>query len=139
MTKFYDWCIRYVGAITFVLAVFAFSLLAALSPAVHAQPLPEGMTKVTKEFRLICGTPDVIMEELRKTHGEVPVAGGTLMNDVMYILYANEEGTTMSFVIHKGKDKACMIWTGASELGQAFMVNPEPQYPKTGDDKEWNL
>jgi hypothetical protein len=122
-----------------VLALFAFAFLAMCPVMAEAQALPPGLEEVHRDFRLICGTPGKIMDELRDTHGEVPVVGGTLMDDVQYILYANEDGTTMSFVIHKGDDKACMIWTGASELGQAFMLNPEPQYPEKGESKAWNL
>jgi hypothetical protein len=113
-----------------------------LSTPAFSNEIPETLHFQKQMFGLICGTPDALRDELLNTHGEVPVVAGLLDGGVQYILYASKDKNTMSFVIHKSETEGCLVWSGASELGQAFMLNPTPNFPakETSADAvpEWN-
>ena len=114
-------------------------LWALLSGSAEAAELPERLTFQQQMFGLICGAPEDLKEELRNTHGEVPVVAGLLDGGTQWIMYVSEDKNTMSFVIHKSDTEACLVWSGSSELGQAFMLNPTPDFPaKETSTKEWN-
>ena len=138
--------IKYQAAISMVLALFAFAALAALFPgtvkASENNPLPAALTFQQQMFGLVCGTPEALKEELLKEHGEVPVVAGLLDSGTQWIMYVSEDRNTMSFVIHKSDTEGCLVWSGTSELGQAFMLNPNPNFPakETTADAvpEWN-
>ena len=138
--------IKYQAAISMVLALFAFAALAALFPgtakASENNPLPEALTFQQQMFGLVCGTPEALKEELLKEHGEVPVVAGLLDSGTQWIMYVSEDRNTMSFVIHKSDTEGCLVWSGTSELGQAFMLNPNPNFPAKGATAdaapEWN-
>ena len=139
MDKIYSWALRYQGAISFVLALFAFAALAMCPSVTKANELPESLTFQQQMFGLICGTPEDLKAELRNTHGEVPVVAGLLNGGTQWIMYVSEDRNTMSFVIHKSGAEACLVWSGSSELGQAFMLNPNPDFPaKETSTKDWN-
>ena len=90
-------------------------------------------------FGLICGTPEALRIELLNTHGEVPVVAGLLDGGTQWIMYVSEDKNTMSFVIHKSETEGCLVWSGKSELGQAFMMNPNPGFPaEETSNKDWN-
>jgi hypothetical protein len=119
--------------------ILALALTAFLSPTL-AEELPETLHFQQQQFGLICGKPEDIRDELLKTHGEVPIVAGLLNNGTQWIMYVSESKDTMSFVIHKSEDEGCLVWSGASELGQAFMMNPEPDFPnESEEEKQWNL
>ena len=141
MDKIYSWALRYQAAISMVLALFAFAALVALFPSTaRAAELPDSLTYQQQMFGLICGTPEDLRDELLKTHGEVPVVAGLLDGGTQWIMYVSEDKNTMSFVIHKSEAEGCLVWSGVSELGQAFMLNPEPDFPaKEASTPEWNL
>ena len=141
MDKIYRVALQYQAAISMVLALVAFAALAALFPSkASAAELPEGLVFEQKVFGLICGTPEALRDELLNTHGEVPVVAGLLDGGTQWIMYVSEDKNTMSFVIHKSEAEGCLVWSGVSELGQAFMLNPEPDFPaKEASTPEWNL
>ena len=129
---------KYQTAIGMVLALFVFALFSMWQPA-RAVELPENLTFQQQMFGLICGTPEAIRDELLNTHGEVPVVAGLLDGGTQWIMYVSEDKNTMSFVIHKSETEACLVWSGNSELGQAFMLNPNPNFPaKETSTKDWN-
>ena len=130
---------KYQTAIGVVLALFAFALFSMWQPA-RAKELPEGLTFQQQMFGLVCGTPEQLKEELLKEHGEVPVVAGLLDSGTQWIIYASRDRNTMSFVIHKSETEGCLVWSGNSELGQAFMLNPSPDFPaeETATVPEWN-
>ena len=130
---------KYQTAIGMVLALFAFALFSMWQPA-RAAELPENLTFQQQMFGLICGKPEDLRDELLSAHGEVPVVGGLLDSGTQWIMYVSEDKNTMSFVIHKSDTEGCLVWSGNSELGQAFMLNPNPEWPiEDASDKEWNL
>ena len=140
MDKIYSWALRYQAAISMVLALFAFAALVALFPSTaKAAELPDTLTFQQRMFGLICGTPEDLRDELLNAHGEVPVVAGLLDGGTQWVMYVSEDKNTMSFVIHKSETEGCLVWSGASELGQAFMLNPNPAWPvEEASDKEWN-
>jgi len=138
MDKIYRFALKYQAAISMVLALFVFALFSMWQPA-RAAELPENLTFQQQMFGLICGTPEELRIELLNTHGEVPVVAGLLDSGTQWIIYVSEDKNTMSFVIHKSETEACLVWSGSSELGQAFMLNPNPDFPvKETSTKEWN-
>jgi hypothetical protein len=125
----------------FIGLMAALFIFAGVSTCSKAEELPETLHFQQQQFGLICGKPEDIRDELLKTHGEAPVVAGLLNNGTQYILYVSEDKNTMSFVIHKSDEEGCLVWSGASELGQAFMINPEPDFPIIAEDDQgnWNL
>ena len=116
------------------------ALAALLTTSVTAGTgMPEGLHLQQQTFGLICGTPERLRVELLAEHREVPVVAGLLNNGVQWIMYVSKDKNTMSFVIHKSDEEACLVWSGASELGQAFMLNPNPDFPvEETSNKDWN-
>ena len=142
MDKIYRVALQYQAAISMVLALFAFAALVAFFPgtAKAGTDLPDGLHFQQQTFGLVCGTPERLRIELLNTHGEVPVVAGLLDSGTQWIIYVSEDKNTMSFVIHKSETEACLVWSGSSELGQAFMLNPNPDFPaeETATVPEWN-
>jgi hypothetical protein len=117
-------------AISMIVALFGFALAAALFPnQANAQTIPETMHLQQQMFRLVCGTPEDIRDVLLTDHNEIAVVAGLLDSGHQYLLYVNEDKTTFSFVIHKSKTDACIVWSGASAKGQVFMMNPNLSWP----------
>jgi hypothetical protein len=102
------------------------SMLASVS---QAQEAPNSFNTKTVPFFLACSTPTDMRDTLLEVHGEVAMIAGWLDTGNQYLLYTNQEGTSMSFVIHKADGEACLIWSGMSEQGRAFIPNPEPMFP----------
>ena len=137
----YSWALRYQGAISFILALFAFAALAALFPsAANAQSLAEGMRIDQARFRLVCGTPTVISDALLKDHNEVPMVMGNFDNGSSWVWYVNKDNTTATFVVHKTQQDACIIFAGTSEQAEAVVPNLQPDWPveASSEEPEWN-
>ena len=142
MDNLKTWAYAHQAGITMLIALFTFALLAMCPVKAEANELPENLTFQQKMFGLICGTPGDIRDELLKAHGEVPVVAGLLDGGTQWVMYVSEDKNTMSFVIHKSETEGCLVWSGASELGQAFMLNPNPEFPvEAADDARggWNI
>lgn len=113
------------------------SMLASVS---QAQEPPKNFQTMTVPFYLVCSTPTELRDVLLEEHGEVAMIAGWLDTDNQYLLYTNEGGTSMSFVIHKSDGQACIIWSGTSAEGKAFIPNPEPRFPEQPEIGDgWNL
>lgn len=119
---------RYMAAVGFVVVLVALGLLASTSVA-EAQQAPSNFNTKTVPFFLACASPTEMRDTLLEVHGEVAMIAGWLDTGNTYLLYTNEEGTSMSFVIHKTDGEACLIWSGISTEGRAFIPNPEPKFP----------
>ncbi len=119
---------RYMAAIGFVVVLVALGLLASTSVA-EAQQAPDSFNTKTVPFFLACATPTEMRDTLLDVHGEVAMIAGWLDTGNQYLLYTNESGTSMSFVIHKSDGEACLVWSGMSAEGRAFIPNPEPMFP----------
>ena len=119
---------RYMAAVLFVVVLVALGLLASTAVA-EAQQAPSNFNTKTVPFFLACASPTEMRDTLLEVHGEVAMIAGWLDTGNTYLLYTNEEGTSMSFVIHKTDGEACLIWSGMSTEGRAFIPNPEPKFP----------
>ena len=128
MDKFMEMFKRYLTAVGFVAVLIVLGLLASTSVA-EAQQAPSNFNTKTVPFFLACASPTEMRDTLLEVHGEVAMIAGWLDTGNQYLLYTNQEGTSMSFVIHKTDGEACLIWSGISTEGQAFIPNPEPTFP----------
>ena len=141
MDKIYSVALHYQAAISMVLALFAFAALAALFPGTaNAQSLADGMRIDQARFRLVCGTPTVINEALRRDHDEVPMVIGNFDNGSSWVWYTNKDNTTATFVVHKTQQDACIIFAGTSEEKEAVVPNLQPDWPveASSEEPEWN-
>jgi len=119
---------RYMAAVLFVVVLVALGLLASTSVA-EAQQAPDSFNTKTVPFFLACASPTEMRDTLLEVHGEIALVAGWLDTGNQWLLYTNEMGTSMSFVIHKTDGEACLIWSGMSTEGRAFVPNPEPMFP----------
>jgi hypothetical protein len=103
-------------------------LISGISVA-NAQQAPSNFSTKTVPFFLACASPTEMRDTLLEVHGEVAMIAGWLDTGNQYLLYTNESGTSMSFVIHKADGEACLIWSGMSEKGRAYIPNPAPTFP----------
>lgn len=129
--KKWDWIIG-IGV------VLAF--LAGTVELAGAQEAPSSFNTKTVPFFLACSTPTEMRDTLLEVHGEVAMIAGWLDTGNQYLLYTNQLGTSMSFVIHKTDGEACLVWSGISTEGRAFIPNPAPTFPATQQEAEgkWN-
>jgi len=132
--KLYEFFIRYGTAAGMVLVLLLLGLLAGWSlyngsGAAYAQQAPSNFNTKTVPFFLACSSPTEMRDTLLDVHGEIALVAGWLDTGNQWLLYTNELGTSMSFVIHKTDGEACLIWSGISTEGRAFVPNPEPMFP----------
>ena len=141
--KFNEIFKRYLAAVVFVAVLVFLGLVSGISVA-KAQTAPDHFNTKTVPFYLVCSTPTEMRDTLLDVHGEVAMIAGWLDTGNQYLLYTNQEGTSMSFVIHKTDGEACLIWSGISTEGRAFIMNPDPVFPvneaiEEPKDENWNL
>ena len=115
-----------------------------LASVAQAQQAPENFNTKTVPFYLVCSTPTEMRDVLLAEAGEIALVAGWLDTGNQWLLYTNESGTSMSFVIHKSDGEACIIWSGLSSNGRAFIMNPEPTFPEVEMEEPttkdgWNL
>ncbi len=132
--KLYEFFIRYGTAAGMVFVLMLLGLLAGWSlyngsGAAYAQQAPDSFNTKTVPFFLACATPIEMRDTLLNVHGEIALVAGWLDTGNQWLLYTNELGTSMSFVVHKTDGEACLIWSGISAEGKAFVPNPEPMFP----------
>ena len=115
-----------------------------LASVAQAQQAPDHFKTKTVPFYLVCSTPTEMRDVLLDVHGEIALVAGWLDTGNQWLLYTNESGTSMSFVIHKTDGEACIIWSGISSNGRAFIMNPAPTFPEVEVEEPiteggWNL
>ncbi len=120
--------------------IMALSMLASV---VQAQEPPENFNTKTVPFYLVCSTPTEMRDVLLEEAGEIALVAGWLDTGNQWLIYTNESGTSMTFVVHKSDGEACIIWSGLSSNGRAFIMNPEPTFPDVDNESitkdGWNL
>ena len=104
--------------------------LSMLASVAQAQQAPDHFNTKTVPFYLVCSTPTEMRDVLLDVHGEIALVAGWLDTGNQWLLYTNESGTSMTFVIHKTDGEACIIWSGVSSNGRAFIMNPAPTFPE---------
>ncbi len=127
-SKFGEMLKRYLAAVIFVAVLVFLGLISGVSVS-QAQQAPEHFNTKTVPFYLVCSTPTEMRDVLLEEAGEIALVAGWLDTGNQWLIYTNESGTSMSFVIHKADGEACLIWSGRSEKGRAFIPNPEPTFP----------
>ena len=118
--------------------------LSMLASVAQAQQAPDHFNTKTVPFYLVCSTPSEMRDVLLAEAGEIALIAGWLDTGNQYLLYSNELGTSMTFVIHKSNGEACIIWSGLSTEGRAFIPNPAPIFPEAKTNEPikgdgWNL
>ncbi len=117
--------------------------LSMLASVAQAQEPPEHFNTKTVPFYLVCSTPTEMRDVLLEEAGEIALVAGWLDTGNQWLIYANESGTSMTFVVHKSDGEACIIWSGISSNGRAFIMNPAPTFPDVEDElitkDGWNL
>ena len=141
--KFNEIFKRYLAAVVFVAVLIFLGLVSGISLA-NAQTAPDHFNTKTVPFYLVCSTPTEMRDVLLAEAGEIALIAGWLDTGNQYLLYSNESGTSMTFVIHKTDGEACIIWSGISTEGRAFIMNPDPVFPvneaiEEPKDENWNL
>jgi len=141
--KFNEMFKRYLAAVVFVAVLIFLGLVSGISLA-NAQTAPDHFNTKTVPFYLVCSTPTEMRDVLLEEAGEIALVAGWLDTGNQYLLYTNESGTSMTFVIHKTDGEACIIWSGISTEGRAFIMNPDPVFPvneaiEGPKDENWNL
>ena len=141
--KFNEIFKRYLAAVVFVAVLIFLGLVSGISLA-NAQTAPDHFNTKTVPFYLVCSTPTEMRDVLLEEAGEIALVAGWLDTGNQYLLYTNESGTSMTFVIHKTDGEACIIWSGISTKGRAFIMNPDPVFPvneaiEEPKDENWNL
>ena len=120
--------------------ILALSMLASVA---QAQTAPEHFNTKTVPFYLVCSTPTEMRDVLLEEAGEIALVAGWLDTGNQWLIYTNESGTSMTFVVHKSDGEACIIWSGISSNGRAFIMNPAPTFPDAEDElitkDGWNL
>ena len=141
----YEFFIRYGTAAGMIFVLMLLGLLAGWSlyngsGAAYAQQAPESFNTKTVPFFLACATPVEMRDVLLEVHGEVAMVAGWLDTGNQWLVYTNQNGTSMSFVVHKTDGEACLIWSGFSEEGRAFIPNPNPIFPDKSETNSegWN-
>ena len=81
-----------------------------LASVAQAQQAPDHFNTKTVPFYLVCSTPTEMRDVLLDVHGEIALVAGWLDTGNQWLLYTNESGKSMTFVIHKKDGEACIIW-----------------------------
>ena len=142
-SKFGEMFKRYLAAVIFVAVLVFLGLISGISVS-HAQTAPEHFNTQTVPFYLVRSTPTEMRHVLLEEAGEIALVAGWLDTGNQWLIYTNESGTSMTFVVHKSDGEACIIWSGLSSKGRAFIMNPAPTFPEPDDDESitedgWNL
>lgn len=101
---------------------------------------PPGIKPMTVPFQIFCADSfEFLMNVLGADFGEAPVAMGYLKegeNPTTMVWFTNKDNTRSTIVVTKKTkydESACILWSGGSQSGMAFSVNPNPQFPSEGD------
>ena len=109
-----------------------FALIAL--PSMASDP-PDDIKSRTETILLHCAPSlERMTKLLAETWGETPVAFMELSRSTRAVIFTNKNSTTTSIVIDmrsKTGGDACLLWSGKSEDGLGWMVNPNPVFPVT--------
>ena len=108
------------------------ALALMVSPVMAQSPIPPpDAIRRQVTIGIIC-LPTVmrIVEVLGERFGEAIVASGELGGGSNFYIFANAKKSSSSIVISK-PNSACLVWSGRSPEGMAFMLAVEPiKYPE---------
>ena len=113
-------------------------LIIALATALIASPVmaqspippPDAVSRQVTIGIICLPTPSRMIDVLGERFGEAVVASGVLSPDSGFIVFSNKDRTSSSIVISK-PGGTCLVWSGRSAEGMAFILAVEPiEYPE---------
>jgi len=125
-----------------LVALLAASLGGFFMP-VHGQGLkaPPDMYQKTVPFSLWCfPTFERMVELLANDFSEAPVLLSHMSKRSTLIVFSNQDASTSTYTAARMKDdgteEVCVIWSGSSEPGMSFSLNPSPVFPEGKTKKD---
>lgn len=118
-------------------------ILALMVSPVMAEQLkpPPDMFHQTVPFSLWCfSTFERMVELLAEDFSETPVLLSHMSKRSTLIVFTNQLMTTSTYVASRikedGTEEVCVLWSGSSEPGMSFSLNPSPMFPEGQNKKE---
>lgn len=118
-------------------------LLAGFFMSADAQALkpPPDMYQQTVPFSLWCvPTFERMVEILADDFSETPVLLSHMSSRSTLIVFTNQSKTTSTYVASRLKEdeieEVCVLWSGSSEPGMSFSLNPSPVFPEGKTKKD---
>ena len=112
------------------------SLAFVMSPAYaqNSSPPPDMFHQMVP-FSLYCVNSFERMEEImHDDFKEVPLLMSHMSEISTVIVFTNKDKTTSTYVGAKvdkqGNEEVCILWSGKSEEGLSFSLNPNPVFPE---------
>jgi len=111
----------------------ALALIAA-PVAAEESDVPRDVVSRTVRMQIFCVGSMVRMATLLgDKFGEAPVAMGRLNDTDSFLIFVDKYRSTSTIVIAKQRKETvevCMVWSGRTEPGLTFALNPSPQFPE---------
>ena len=118
-------------------------ILALMVSPVMAEQLkpPPDMFHQTVPFSLWCfSTFERMVELLAEDFSETPVLLSHMSKRSTLIVFSNSDFSTSTYVATRlkedGTEEVCVLWSGSSEPGMSFSLNPSPLFPEGQNKKE---
>jgi len=118
-------------------------LLAGFFMSAHGQGLkpPPDMYQQTVPFSLWCvPTFERMVELLADDFSEAPVLLSHMSQRSTLIVFSNSDFSTSTYVATRlkedGTEEVCVLWSGSSEPGMSFSLNPSPVFPEGKTKKD---
>jgi len=114
----------------------AAGLMAGFFMPTYAQEsdVPRDVISRTVRMQIFCVGSMVRMATLLgDKFGEAPVAMGRLNDTDSFLIFVDKYRSTSTIVIAKQRKEeveVCMVWSGRTEPGLTFSLNPSPQFPE---------
>jgi len=112
------------------------ALLGGFFMSAHAEDrtAPDDVTARFVRMQIYC-VPSLerMATLLSDKFGEAPIAMGRLTETDSFLIFVNQERSTSTIVITKQRKEeveVCMVWSGRTEPGMTFALNPSPQFPE---------
>jgi len=121
------------GGIGLKALALALALIAA-PVAAEDRTAPDDVTARLVRMQIYC-VPSLerMATLLAERFSEVPVAMGQLTDTDSFLIFVNQERSSSTIVIAKQRKEeveVCMVWSGRTEPGLTFALNPSPQFPE---------
>lgn len=96
---------------------------------------PDDMFHQMVPFSLYCvNNFERMVEIMHDDFREVPILMSHMSEISTIIVFVNKDKTTSTYVGAKvdkqGKEEVCILWSGKSEKGLSFSLNPNPVFPE---------
>ena len=114
--------------------LLALALVVSPVSADNSSPPPD-MFHQTVPFSLYCvNSFERMVEIMHDDFREVPILMSHMSEISTIVVFINKDKTTSTYVGAKvdkqGKEEVCILWSGKSEEGLSFSLNPNPVFPE---------